>query len=62
LGSVLCALAYAVLRGDALGVDRAGPLAFAVAAVGPGVRVLRGGPRLALRATSEAHGRAPAAR
>jgi hypothetical protein len=60
LGSVLCALAYAVLRGDALDVDRAGPLTYAAAAVGTGVRVLLGAPRLALRATSDAHGLPPA--
>jgi hypothetical protein len=55
LWSVLCALAFAVLRGDALAVDRAGPLTYAAAAASTGVHVMLAAPRLAIRAAEDAH-------
>ncbi len=55
LWSVLCALAFAVLHGDALAVDRAGPLTYAAAAGGTGLQVMLGAPRLAMRAAEDAH-------
>jgi hypothetical protein len=52
--SVLCALVPAVLHGDALAVDRAGPLAYIAGAVSNGVRVALGAPVLAGRAAESA--------
>ncbi len=48
--SVLCALVPAVLHGDALAVDRAGPLAYVAGAVSNGARAAFGAPMLAARA------------
>jgi hypothetical protein len=52
--TVLCALVPAVLHGDALAVDRAGPLAYVAGAASTGVRVAFGAPVLAARALEAA--------
>ncbi|MGZ8411778.1 MAG: DUF4153 domain-containing protein [Gemmatirosa sp.] len=60
LWTVLCALAAAVLHGDALAVDHAGPLAYLGGAVVTGARVGLGAPLLASRAGEAAPLAAPA--
>ena len=60
LATVLCALAAAVLHGDALDVDHAGPLTYVGGAVATGVRVGFGAPVLATRAVESAPLVAPA--
>lgn len=59
--SVLCALAPTVLHGDALEVDRAGPLAYVAGAVTTGARAAFGAPVLAARAIEAAPLRTTAA-
>ena len=60
LCTVLCALAAAVLQGDALDVDHAGPLTYVGGAVVTGARVGFGAPILASRAVEAAPLPAPA--
>lgn len=60
LATVLCALAAAVRQGDALDVDRAGPLAYVGGAIVTGARVGFGAPVLAARAVEAAPLPAPA--
>ena len=50
----LCALVPTVLHGDALAVDRAGPLAYVAGAASTGARVALGAPVLAARAIEAA--------
>ena len=52
--TVLCALVPAVLHGDALEVERAGPLAYVAGAASTGARVAFGAPVLAARAIEAA--------
>jgi hypothetical protein len=59
--TVFVALVPALRHGDALAVDRAGPLAYAGAAAGSALRVAVGGPALAYRAFERASGSGSAA-
>ncbi|HEX6630839.1 MAG TPA: DUF4173 domain-containing protein, partial [Gemmatimonadaceae bacterium] len=59
--SVLCALVPTVLHGDALAVDRAGPLAYVAGAASTGARVAVGAPMLTVRALEATPLRATAA-
>ena len=52
--TVLCALVPTVLHGDALALDRAGPLAYVAGAAGTGARVALGGPALVARTVAAA--------
>jgi hypothetical protein len=60
LWTVLCALATAVLHGDALAIDHAGPLAYVGSAIVTGARLAFGLPSLAARAVEAAPIPAPA--